>query len=105
MNAVLLLAQLKAAGASVTLNGETVDIDAPAGVLTPALLTELRAHKPEIVALLSAPSCFDCRPTHPNSTACGGRPFTLGAVTEDSPARWTRAIHCPVCHASGAVGP
>ena len=99
MSPASLLARLERAGVRVALDGGQLDIDAPSGVLTPAVLAELRAAKPGIVALLSAPvaACLDCRDTHHGPTACEGRGFWLGAVIEDTPAVWRRAIHCPVC--------
>ena len=55
---------------------------------------------------IEAGTCLDCRSTHPGPTACDGLPFHLGAVIEDTPAVWRRAIHCPRCcpaHGDGRV--
>jgi hypothetical protein len=99
MSAATLLARLQQAGVRVTLVGEQLGIDAPEGVLTPDVLAELRAAKPELIALLAGPvvACLDCRDTHPGPRACDGRPFRVGVVISDSPALWMRAIHCPRC--------
>lgn len=88
MSAEALLARLERAGARIALHGDQLDVDAPSGVLTPDVIGELRAAKPQIVALLSGTglSCLDCRLTHSGPTACDGRAFLLGTVIEDCPA-------------------
>lgn len=47
-----LLQQLRAFGVQLTLEGETLRLNAPKGALTPALQAELKAAKPEILELL-----------------------------------------------------
>jgi amino acid adenylation domain-containing protein len=47
-----LLQQLRALGVQLTLEGETLRLNAPKGSLTPALQTELKAAKAEIIDLL-----------------------------------------------------
>ncbi len=54
MTAAALLSELRAMGATVMADGERLALDAPAGVLTPALLDRLRSHKRLILAHLAA---------------------------------------------------
>ena len=54
MSAAALLARLRALGVTATVAGGDLALDAPAGVLTPELLSELRAHKGALLALLAA---------------------------------------------------
>ncbi len=54
MSAAALLGTLRALGVAVAADGEGLTLDAPAGVLTPALLAELRAHKRALLAYLAA---------------------------------------------------
>ena len=54
MSAAALLARLRALGVTATAAGDDLELDAPAGALTPALLGELRAHKGALLALLAA---------------------------------------------------
>jgi len=51
-NAAELLKQLRALGVQLNLEGETLRLNAPKGALTPELQTQLKAAKPEILALL-----------------------------------------------------
>jgi DNA adenine methylase len=52
-----LLARLRAADVKITRTGpDHLHLDAPAGVLTPELLAELRRHKPDILDWLSLPT-------------------------------------------------
>jgi len=53
MSPEMLLAELRAQGATLAIDGDQVVIDAPAGVLTPELLADLRGHKPEVLGLLA----------------------------------------------------
>ena len=54
MTPALLLSSLRASGVVLTAKGGKLAYDAPSGVLTAALLAELRAHKAELLALLAA---------------------------------------------------
>ena len=54
MSAAALLARLRALGVALATDGDHLTIDAPAGVLTPALLAELRGRKWTLLALLAA---------------------------------------------------
>ena len=54
MTAGRLVARLRALGVALATDGERLTIDAPAGVLTPALLAELRGRKWALLALLAA---------------------------------------------------
>ena len=58
MSAAALLARLYNAGATVTVNGDKLHVDAPNGVLTPELRGELREHKAELLAELQRPSAL-----------------------------------------------
>jgi amino acid adenylation domain-containing protein len=49
-----LLQRLRALGVQLALDGETLRLNAPKGVLTPALQAELKAAKPEVIELLRA---------------------------------------------------
>lgn len=53
MSAAALLDRLDALGVTVTAAGGALTVDAPAGVLSPALLADMRRHKPAILALLT----------------------------------------------------
>ena len=55
MNASTILRELAARDISVTVtaDGQHLRYDAPEGAVTPDVLDQLRAHKPEIIALLS----------------------------------------------------
>lgn len=54
MNALSLLRDLEARGVRLEAREGWLSYEAPAGVLTPALLDELRARKQELLALLAA---------------------------------------------------
>ena len=47
-------------GIDLIAEGEYLRYSAPPGVLTSGLLTELKRHKPELLALLSAPETYPC---------------------------------------------
>jgi len=53
-NAAELLTRLRAIGVQLTLEDETIRLNAPKGALTPALQAELKASKPELLELLRA---------------------------------------------------
>ena len=52
--ATAILGELRAAGIAVETVGERLRLNAPAGVLTPALLDRVRPHKPAILALIGS---------------------------------------------------
>ncbi len=56
MTASALLTNLKECGVSIQPHGGELEITAPAGVLTPDVLAEIRSLKPAIIQLLSTPS-------------------------------------------------
>lgn len=56
MSAVSLLTQLRAAGASITCDRGRLIIEAPAGLMTPELRTELVKYKAELIAMVKATS-------------------------------------------------
>ncbi len=53
MNAALLLDILHHRRARIWVEGNRLELDAPPGTLTPDLLTQLREHKPALLALLT----------------------------------------------------
>jgi len=53
-NAAALLTRLRSIGVQLSLEGETIRLNAPKGALTPALQAELKACKPELMELLRA---------------------------------------------------
>jgi TubC N-terminal docking domain len=53
MSAYELMRELDAAGAVLTACGQYLDVDAPAEVLSEAMLTRLKHHKPELLRLLA----------------------------------------------------
>lgn len=53
MTSLDLLAELEQLNVKVSLNGNKLRLDAPAGVLTPALKEAIAKHKPELIAILS----------------------------------------------------
>ena len=53
MNAQGLISQFESLGAQLKRNGERIEVEAPAGVVSAKLLQELRRHKAEVLALLS----------------------------------------------------
>ncbi len=65
MNAPEVVADLQARGVRLIGSGEKLRYEAPPGVLTPADLETMRAHKDEILRLLGAPS--------PSKTVAKGR--------------------------------
>lgn len=52
MTSEALLAELEQLNVKISLAGDKLHVDAPAGVLTPELKQELAKHKPELMALL-----------------------------------------------------
>lgn len=86
MTAATLLDRLRCLGASVSLVGDKLRVEAPAGVLTPDLRRELIEHKAELVRLLRpAP---DLPP--PVCDRCGGTLFWQSVAYGP----WT----CARCH-------
>ncbi len=59
MTARQLLAALQADGVHVTADNDRLTLDAPQGLLTPERLDQVRALKPELLALLAEPSLPD----------------------------------------------
>jgi len=55
MNAYELLDSLRADGVKVTAIGDRLKLDAPHGALSQERLEQVRAHKPELLALLAQP--------------------------------------------------
>jgi len=53
MTALELLADLRSKGVILTVKGDRLAYDAPAGTMTPDLLATIKAHKPAIVAALT----------------------------------------------------
>jgi len=76
MNARDLLAALRADGVRVTSNGDRVTLDAPQGLLTPERLDQVRALKPELLALLAKPK--------PGADPVSTAEFASPAAAEDS---------------------
>jgi len=56
VSAARLLEALTSCGAQVWADGDRLEMDAPAGALTPDLLEALRSHKAELLALLTEAS-------------------------------------------------
>jgi len=52
-----LLAELQRLNVKLTLAGDKLRLEAPAGVLTPALKEVVTKHKPELVSFLQNPTC------------------------------------------------
>jgi hypothetical protein len=76
MSAHELLRELDAAGAALTVCGQYLDVDAPAGVLSEAIIAQLRQSKPEILCLLRMRACIpvdhEGLPFAPALPAAGG---------------------------------
>lgn len=72
MTAEAILERLRSLGASVSLAGDKLRVEAPAGVLTPDLKAALIEHKAELVRLLR-PVVNDLPP--PVCDRCGGALF------------------------------
>lgn len=53
MTAHELLLKCRQVGIALAVDGNNIDVDAPKGVLTPELRSELARHKPALVALLA----------------------------------------------------
>jgi len=53
VTAVDLLAELERLNVKVSLNGDKLRLEAPVGVITPALKEAVLKHKPELIAILS----------------------------------------------------
>lgn len=56
MTANALLVELKALGVRLWVEGGALEVEAPAGVLSPDRLAELRDHKPALIDLLARPT-------------------------------------------------
>jgi hypothetical protein len=74
-----LLTELQSLGVVLVANGGRLSIDAPKGIITPAIRAELARHKAELLALL-APST----PAAPTLT----RPTLDAAPVAETPAPW-----------------
>jgi hypothetical protein len=55
MTAAALLYDLRQAGVTIRIEGDALDCDGPADVLTDGALATIKARKPELIALLAAP--------------------------------------------------
>ena len=64
MTPLELLADLDAQGVRLTAHGDRLAFDAPSGVVTPDLRGLLKAHKPELLAILAAPVAPERPETH-----------------------------------------
>jgi hypothetical protein len=53
MKVVDLLHMFSAGGVALTVKGEHLDVDAPAGVITPDCRAALKVHKPELLRIIS----------------------------------------------------
>jgi hypothetical protein len=60
MTASEVIAEMSRKGITLVARGDRLAYDAPKGVVTPELVTLLRQHKPEILAILTAPSPIGC---------------------------------------------
>jgi hypothetical protein len=70
MTASTLLSELQALGAKLGVAGDQIRIEAPRGVVSPELLAELRAHKPELIELLTwPPECLEAEREHGHPSA------------------------------------
>jgi hypothetical protein len=58
MTAHELLMTCRQAGIALAADGGWIDVDAPAGALTPELRDELTRHKPALLLLLASPRAF-----------------------------------------------
>lgn len=83
MSAATLLHSLRASGVLVMVEGGALKIDAPAP-LSDALLTDLRAHKPQLITLLLADAAND------HGAQSGPVAFTP-ALNPDALADWLRS--------------
>jgi tubulysin polyketide synthase-like protein len=63
MNAAELLAALRSQGVNLSVAGDRLHVDAPAGVISPALRNTLREQKAGLIALISTKP--DPRPARP----------------------------------------
>lgn len=70
-----LLSALRARGVRLWAEHGALNYDAPAGVMTDELLERLRAHKPELLALLAS-----AEPSAPCTTCAGGHYYQLAGV-------------------------
>jgi len=57
MTAVEVLTELERLNVKVSLNGDKLRLQAPVGVITPALKEAILEHKPELIAVLSGEGC------------------------------------------------
>lgn len=69
MNAMTLLDTLQTRGVVLTLNGDKIAYEAPAGVVDSGVLNELRRLKPELLELLSQPIAGNAGTENECSTA------------------------------------
>lgn len=73
-----LLSELKKRGVFLNSDGAKIHLTAPRGALTDALRAEIRAHKPELLAILQHGNRFADAPETPETR-------------QDKPAKWRRA--------------
>ena len=65
MTAESLLTELRSRGAKLAVAGDRLHIEAPRGTVSPELLVELRAHKAELLRLLTwPPESFEAERKH-----------------------------------------
>lgn len=84
MSASELLERLRATGVTVAAIGDRLRVGGPAAALTDDLLAELRACKPELLAVLAARTCSGEDPAPADTAAKAGPPYWPIAV------RWGR---------------
>lgn len=69
MNAIALLSYLRASGVVLAANDGKLAVDAPRGLLTAELLSDLRHHKAELLALLAANQEPDALTVEPDANS------------------------------------
>jgi hypothetical protein len=67
MNASQLLCELEARGATVAPSGDSLDIEAPRGVLTPKVLAAVKEQKQALLQVLAA---LGATPKNPPASTC-----------------------------------
>jgi hypothetical protein len=106
MNALEILADLRRAGALVTIAGDKLRLEAPKGVLTDELKQRLATQKAEIIRLLQAeaalsgygrPRCYHCSKFGPIGAEAGcsnpGDPTVSMAGLVECPDFAARTVH------------
>ncbi len=70
MTVATLLSELRSWGAKLGVAGGVIRIEAPKGAVSPELLAELQAHKPELIDLLTWPEeCLEAEREHGHPSA------------------------------------